>query len=341
MSSSRRAKICAAGHVLGGIEVPTEELLREAGYQSMGFDLNLITENMGISHVRHCAEITKPGELAARSGEIALRKSGVSASDIDMVLFCGIERDLAEPATAHRIAHELGINAKYCFDVSSACHGFTDGLLVAQAYIASGRAEHVLVTTGECSSSKAKLILDYFNKGKLDKSHAIDALGAFALGDAGGAMVLTHADPDNGVMADRTANRSDLRRLCFWDNFGVEHGVDPSFGMKMAQICARTIGMVQAMMPSTLQDLNWDKADIDLFIPHQVGKRPFDIYLEMFGLTIEQSLATYPRCGNLTSATIPVCWDILESAGRIPKGSKIFIVSTGSGIVVSQLGIIA
>ena len=104
-------------------------MLEEAGFDRIGLPLNLIEKELGITHVRHSADSVKPGDLAIAAGEIAIRRSGVGASEIDAVIFCGIDWEYSEPATTLRVAHELGINALHCWDQSDDCHGFTTGII--------------------------------------------------------------------------------------------------------------------------------------------------------------------------------------------------------------------
>lgn len=87
------------------------------------------------------------------------------------MIFCGIDRDYSEPATAHLIAHELGI--------------------------ASGQVRHALVCTGERSSSKTRYISDLYKDRTLGANDVQNTLGVFSLGDAGGAMAL--GPTDNGT----------------------------------------------------------------------------------------------------------------------------------------------
>lgn len=330
------SKIMAAGSSLGRIEVSTRSLLDEARFERIGLSNDLVEKELGITHVRHCSESVKPGDLAIEAGHNALKKSGVPAGLIDAVFFCGIERDYSEPATAHRVAHELGINAPFCWDKSDACHGFTAGLIEADLLIRSGRVRYALVCTGERSSNKTMHVGNLFAKGRLKMPDVRDTLGAFTLGDGGGAMIMGPSDDGSGVQAVHTRCQSKYSRLCFWDEWGLE----PTFAMKMGKICATTINLVKRMIPETLDKLAWSREDIDLMIPHQVGAKPFYKYLDMFNIEVDKSIATYERLGNLASATIPICYDILENQGRFIPGQRTFIVSSGSGIVVSQLGII-
>ena len=56
---------------------------------------------------RMAPEGTLPSNLAIPAARLALDKSGLLASDIGLVIFCGIEGDRSEPATAHIIQNEL------------------------------------------------------------------------------------------------------------------------------------------------------------------------------------------------------------------------------------------
>lgn len=334
-----RAKIIGTGSELGRFEVPTAEIILNSKIDRFGFSLDLVSETMGITHVRHSDLQTKPGDLAIMASEKAIKQCQVDPRSIEAVIYCGIEGDYVEPATAHKVAHALDIAPRYCWDKSDACHGFTAGLLEAELMIAAGRIRTALICTGEHPSNKTHLLADLFATGHLGSEDVMQSLGGFTVGDAGGAMILTRSESPAGIIASNTTAISALRELCYCDTSGADRGQLPKFSMEMGKICARTIRLVRKMLPESLNCIGWHKSDIDYLIPHQVGERPFLKYLDIFGLTPDQSVATYAKFGNLASATIPVCWDILQTAGRLEPGKRVFIVSTGSGIVVSHLGI--
>lgn len=331
-----KTRIYATGACLGPHEVATNCLLEEAGFGKLELPLNLIESELGITHVRHCADSVKPGDLAITAGEIAIRRAGVAPSEIDAVIFCGIDRDYSEPATAHRVAHELGINALHCWDQSDACHGFTTGIITANLLIASGQIRHALVCTGERSSSKARYISDLFKNHTLGVKDVPHTLGVFSLGDAGGAMLLGPCDDGAGIQLVNSRTNSSQSRLCYYDIFGAERGIKPSFGMEMTEICSKTIRLVKRMVPRTMKALGWDYEDIDFLIQHQVGCKPYQVVLNMFRTPAEKSPATYARFGNLASASIPVCFDYCA----IKPGDRAIINSTGSGIVATHLGLV-
>ena len=164
-----RTTIYGCGSVLPQQAVPTADLLREAQFERLGYPLDAVEKLMGISHTRHAPQGTKPGDLAIESARIALERSGVPPHLIGAAFYCGIDRDYVEPATMHRVAHEIGIKPGLCWDISDACHGFITGLLTAQALISAGTIRYALLCTGEVPSLKTQMLIDLFRSGKLGK----------------------------------------------------------------------------------------------------------------------------------------------------------------------------
>jgi len=326
-----KSHIYSVGSELAKTVVTTRDILEEARFD----DCELVEKSLGIHEVRQAPDSFQPSHLAIPAAEKALRTSGIGYHEIDAVIYCGIERDCPEPATAHIIASGLGLTPSICFDVANACHGFTSGLQVANSFIKSGDIKYALVVTAELSSKLTRKVANMFRKGELNQNDVKSHIGAFTVGDAAGAMILGPADSNNGINHIRCGSISRHHSLCFYNN---NHG-KLSFNMDMGRISAVTLKLVKDLIGPTYKDLNWCADDIDLFIPHQVGERPFLKALEIVGVPIEKSIATYPRLGNLASATIPVCYDMLRQQGRLVPGSKMLMASSGSGIVASFVGL--
>ena len=134
-----KTKVAAVGSYLGEMQVSTRELLRNAHFDRFDKPFDLIESNLGITSVRQCKTELRPGEIAIRAAKAALAKSEIKNSEIDAVFYCGMSRDYTEPSTAHKVADELDINAKFCWDQADACHGLTTGLITADALIKSGQ----------------------------------------------------------------------------------------------------------------------------------------------------------------------------------------------------------
>ncbi|MBL4820623.1 MAG: hypothetical protein JKY98_06495, partial [Gammaproteobacteria bacterium] len=185
------AQIYSAGSELAKTPVLTREILDAAKFE----DCTLVEKSLGISEVRQAPVSTKPSDLAIPAAIRSLEASNLPYTEIDAVIYCGIERDCSEPATAHIIASAIGLTPFICFDVSNACHGFTSGLHVANALIKTGDIRHALVVTAELSSKVTRKVVDLFRENILGVEDIETHLGAFTVGDAGGAMVLGPGEP--------------------------------------------------------------------------------------------------------------------------------------------------
>ncbi len=327
-----QSHIYSVGSELAKNAVTTRDILAEARLE----DTEIVEKSLGITEVRQAPISMLPSELAVPAAEKALIESGLAYHEIDAVIYCGIERDCSEPATAHIIACALGLTPSICFDVANACHGFTSGLQVADSFIRSGTLNHVLVVTAELSSRITRKVAEMFRQGELTQNDVKSHIGAFTIGDAAGAMILGPSEDGKGISQIRCESLSRHHALCSYDhtNWG-----NLSFNMDMGRISAVTLKLIKDMVGPTYQDLNWSSEDVDLFIPHQVGERPFVKVMEIVGVDKEKSIATYPKLGNLASATIPVCYDKMKQQGRLLAGSKMLWVSSGSGIVASTVGL--
>ena len=120
--------------------------------ERLGVEPGLLEGLSGIESRRVWDEGTKPSEVAARAGELALQSSGVDRSDIGALINTSVCRDYLEPSTAS-LAHGLmGLPAEAVnFDIGNACLGFVNGMNVVAGMIERGEIEHGLVVNGETS----------------------------------------------------------------------------------------------------------------------------------------------------------------------------------------------
>src|SRR3981081_2061543 len=120
-----------------------------------------ITERTGIRS-RHFAE---PGtttlELATKAAKSALDAAGITASELDMILVGPSPPDGPFPSIACRIQDELDAPGAVAWDLLAACTSFMYGLSIADSFIATERADNVLVIGAEVLSR----MLDYSNRG--------------------------------------------------------------------------------------------------------------------------------------------------------------------------------
>lgn len=296
--------------------------------------LDWLSEDMGIDERRMCSDDYAPSDLAVHAGREAIEFCpDLDPSDIDAVIFCGIERDHPEPATAHTIQNQLNLKAHHVFDVANACYGFVDGIKIATALIEAGMIRHALIVTGEVSTRVLRSAVDILKTG-VSQQVAQTMLGALSLGDAGGAIILGQSR--NTTSGFRGFNQRCDSRYVDLCTYKVNSDGSMEGHMQMAQIVARGFRLNKGMYDETLSMLGWD--GLDWALTHQTGKRTFQQVLTLKSIDESKLVKTYPKLGNITTATLPVSLSKLYKSGRLKSGDRIGGLFAGSGLVTGQFG---
>ncbi|MBJ7537962.1 3-oxoacyl-ACP synthase III family protein [Marinomonas transparens] len=325
-------QIAALGTYFPKQVVTSRELMREIKSElHYGISEHWLSEVCGIDERRVASAEELPSVLAIKAAEQALSESGINARDIDAVIFCGISREWLEPSIAHKVQHELGCTNAISFDVSNACHGFMNGIIIADSLIQCSDATHVLVVTGEASSDITNYYVDKLrnNSASLQKE-----LGALTLGDAGAAMVLTPKIDGRGFQYFNFYTNAKYTDLCkiSLDKKGRYEGQ-----MVMGKISSVGIRLHSALIEQTYLALQWQPMDIAHFICHQTGRKPHQRMSEVAKVSPQIMPVSYKHYGNITTATIPVN---LYNVQATPN-QRVLIAGAGSGISISQSGFIA
>lgn len=113
-----------------------------------------------------------------------LKKRGIGADEIDLIICATTTPDMQFPATANIIADKIGATNAWGYDVNAACSGFIFALSTATKFIETGTHKKVLVVGVDKMSS----IIDY-----------TDRATCVIFGDGGGATVIANEE-GNGIM---------------------------------------------------------------------------------------------------------------------------------------------
>lgn len=102
--------------------------------------------------------VTKGATAAAHK---ALEGSGVRPSDVDVLIYAGVCREQFEPATACRVAANLGISpGAAVYDLSNACLGVLNGMLDIANRIELGQIRAGLVVSCETAREINEIVID-------------------------------------------------------------------------------------------------------------------------------------------------------------------------------------
>ena len=333
MKSLFKTQIVGVGAAIPEKRVHSDDLLQSIDSEKrFGVPHNFISNKVGIIERRVADLLTKPSDLAIEASINAMCQSGVEALDIDLIVYCGIDGDWVEPATAHRVQDFIGAKNAYCFDVSNACHGMMNGLDYANEKILSGKIETALVCTGEKSS---ELLYDVINKLSMPNVTREDFdkwVGTLTVGDAGGAFVVRRGNDNTGLEYMQFYSAGEYADLCSYTR--DEHGIQGHMHMKsISQTFAR---MHKSRIKNVYKTLGCAPEDIDHFVAHQVGATPHNLWCKIAGVPLDKSTQTYPLLGNLTSATMPVA----ISLTGFNRNDKMLILSGGSGLTIGYTSMV-
>src|SRR3569833_4661483 len=145
-----------------------------------------ITSRTGIKERRILkGEGLATSDMAVPAVEGLLKKRGISAEEIELIIFCTTTPDMPFPATANVLADKIGAKNAWGFDLQAACSGFIFGLATGAQFIESGKHSKVLVIGGDKMSS----IINYQ-----------DRATCIIFGDGCGAVLLEPNDEGNGII---------------------------------------------------------------------------------------------------------------------------------------------
>ena len=134
-----------------------------------------IQQRTGIES-RHIADADESLiDMAEKSALIAIKRAGMTAQDIDAVIFATISYPYQAPSAATELLVRLGNVKAAAFDISAACAGFCYGVALANDLVRNKTAKNVLVMGAEKLS---------------DFTDPDDRATAFIFADGAGAVVI-------------------------------------------------------------------------------------------------------------------------------------------------------
>lgn len=324
------SKISGIGVSLPPQIVTSISLMEEIQADSrFGLPLNWVDTRIGVEERRVAKDGTMPSDLATEAAQKAFLQSGIDPEHIDLLIYCGIEKDFMEPGTAHVVQKNLGSRA-VCMDVTNACQGIISGISVADSMIASGAIESALVCSGELASKSVKVFLNKIKKMPID--YLRDRLGIMTVGDAGSAVLLTRKNDESGIKNMLFDSRGEYAEYCYYkylENGDVE-------GQMLMKGITDTINQIHlGMISNTYHYLDWQPDDVDFLVCHQVGKRSVKSLCDIAEVPETKVPITYRKYGNTATCTIPIGLDIAKPS----VGDKILMMGGGSGLSSFQGGI--
>jgi 3-oxoacyl-[acyl-carrier-protein] synthase III len=272
-----------------------------------------IRSRVGIVSRRYAGPEETVTDMAVAAGGKALAGSGLSPSDIDLVIVATCSNEVSIPNVAAVAAHRLGIAAPGAYDVNAACAGFCYALASASDAIRAGTSRYALVI----GSEKMTAWID-----PDDRSTCIifaDGAGAAVVGPVADGEAPGIGPVAWGSAGDLAPNIAipDRNSFMYQEGQAVFRWATTAMHPIAAQACERAGVAV---------------SDLAAFVPHQANLRIIESIARKLGVPRERVADDIVHAGNTSSASVPLALSRMTEHGDLKPGSLALLLGFGAGM---------
>lgn len=340
-----KSRIAGVGHY-----VPENVYTNDDLAKLMDTSDEWIKERTGIKERRFATKHKETTTtLGYEASKVALERAGITAEDVDFIIFATLSPDYYFPGCGVLLQRALGITKSEigALDVRTQCTGFIYALSVADQFIKSGMYKNILVVGAEMHSSG----LEFATRGR-----GVSVI----FGDGAGAVVLQPSEGDNGIENSELhsdGTNAEVLSLSSPGSHGGFHSDDKDqFGFppedelgeifitdKMVKdghlyphmdgkvVFKKAVVKFPEVIVSSLAKIGKTPADLSLLIPHQANLRISQFVQKSLGLGDDQVFNNIQKYGNTTAASIPLALSEAWEAGLIKDNDHICLAAFGSG----------
>ncbi len=273
-------------------------------------------------------------DLALEASLDAINKSGISKSEIDMIIFATLSPDHDFPGNACFLQKKLELENIPTLDIRQQCSGFIYGLSIANNFICSNQYKHILLVGAEIHSKG----LD-----KTPRGRNVSVL----FGDGAGAAIIS-ATEVNSIKKDAHIIKSHLHAdgkyakelwlpapgYAFPSDritpLMLEEGLHyPQMNGK--KVFTHAVKKMCETLVNICKDTNININDIDAFFFHQANLRINSKVAEILEIPESKIFNTIQKYGNTTAATIPIGMSDATKENFLKPGMLVACVAFGSG----------
>lgn len=296
----------------------------------------------GISERRLWDSDTRPSEAAARAGEKTIEQADIDPQEIQCLFFTSVSRDMMEPATASFVHHFLGLPANcLIFDISNACLGFLDGMVMLANMIELGQVDNGLVVSGETAEELINSTIRTLREDKSINRKAIKrAFASLTIGSGAVALYMCRCEAES---IDKPRLRhcawranTDHSDLCQGGQSGKSTTL---MSTDSGELLVQGVEAAHQTWVAFTTASGWRAEDIDQFFCHQVGTAHAKLLFDRLNLDVTRNFETLPFLGNVGSVSAPITMAMAIEQGAFGPGQKGAMLGIGSGINCLMLGI--
>ncbi|MEN8141603.1 MAG: 3-oxoacyl-ACP synthase III [Thermodesulfobacteriota bacterium] len=331
-----------------GYELPPNELTSAAieerlapVYERLKLPAGRLELMSGIKSRRLWQPGTRPSDGAAAAGAKALLNSGCEPGEIDCLIFTSVCRDMMEPATAAFVHRQLDLPPTcQIFDLSNACLGFLNGMVMVANMIELGQIKKGLVVAGETAEDLVESTISHLlGDESLTRKSIKPAFASLTIGSGGVALVMGDrrlADSGHYLRGGSCRANTAHNDLCQGGG-----GADGTTLMATDSEALLQRGVETAALCWTgfKDELGWNDATMDRYFTHQVGRAHSSLLFSSLGLDEAKNFATLATLGNVGSVSAPITMALALEERQLREGQRAALLGIGSGINSLMLGV--
>lgn len=299
----------------------------------------VLREKMGIVQRHIAADEDTVTRMASEAARHALAMSGVSPSQVNLVISHGSEhKDHLVWNAASKIMHNIGANNAYAFEMYALCAGAPIALHTARALmLADSRLKYVMLAAGSRENDLINL--------RNERSRFM-----FNFGAGGGAMLLQRDATKNLILGASAYTDGSLSEAVVLTENAVAAGESAVVGEVLGRLdvtdpdyMAERLGDVSLpnFVRVIIEAVEQSGASLDdvafLGITHM--KRSFYLQiLESIGLTPEQSVYL-DHYGHIQSVDQVLTLQLGLAEGKIKPGDLVVLAGAGTGYTWSAVAL--
>ncbi len=340
-----RVAMDAIGYELAPVVVTSDELEErlQPVYEALRMPAGQLESLTGISERRWWESGYPLSTGATAAAQKALESSGISTKDLGVLAYTGVNRENFEPATACKIASELGLRGDVAvYDVSNACLGLLNAIVDIANRIELGQIRAGMAVSCET----AREINDVMIERMLDdpSMELFTSSLATLTGGSGAAAVVLCDEAIAGKRAHRLVGgvnwaHPEFHELCHW---GLEsqngRALRPIMSTDAVSVLKNGVVLGEETWRAFLDEIGCTGGDVDKVICHQVGSANRETILKTIGVPQAKDFSTYESLGNMGTVSLPVTAALADERDFLRSGDRVAFLGIGSGLNCLMLG---
>lgn len=298
----------------------------------------------GIKERRVWPRGTRPSHLSIQAANnLFKRYTHLDRSKMELLIHSSVCRDFLEPSTASVVHAGLKLSPDaMIFDLSNACLGMVNSMVVAAHMIERKQIDYALIVSGENGGplleDTISSLKEMYKKGEINRKTIKKYFANLTIGSAATAMVLSHRSlhpQAPRILGGVVQTDSSANILCQGDGNPNQLMMETD----SEQLMHKGVALATTNWNLAKENLGWCEQDIDWTLTHQVGQAHEELTLKTLGLEHTNTHRTYPFLGNTGSSALPVTLYSLVQENLMKPQDKVALMGIGSGLTSIILGL--